>query len=88
MERMTPTPNQDIISLFRWRFVQREDCYPLQIAANGGGYTAIREPITDAVISSHLQGSKTIGPYSSPDSKTKWFCIDIDTLDEAELRKV
>jgi len=84
---MTPTPSQDIISLFRQRFVQREDCYPLQIAGNGG-YTVIREPITDAVIADHLQGSKTIGLYSSPDSTTKWLCIDIDTLDEAELRKI
>jgi hypothetical protein len=87
MEQMTPTPSQDIINLFRQRFVQREDCYPLQIAGNGG-YTVIREPITDAVIADHLQGSKTIGLYSSPDSTTKWLCIDIDTLDETELGKV
>ena len=88
MEDMTPIPIQDIISLFRQRFIQREDCYPLQIAANGGGYTVIREPITDAVIANHLQGNKTIGLYSSADSTTKWLCIDIDTLDKSELRKV
>ncbi|MCX6833342.1 MAG: hypothetical protein NT028_14665, partial [candidate division Zixibacteria bacterium] len=87
MEQMTPTPSQDIINLFRHRFVQREDCYPLQIAGNGG-YTVIREPLTDAIIADHLQGSKTIGLYSSPDSTTKWLCIDIDTLDKAELRRV
>jgi hypothetical protein len=87
MDKMIPTPSQDIINLFRQRFIQREDCYPLQIAGNGG-YTVIREPITDAIIADHLQGSKTLGLYSSPDSTTKWLCIDIDTLDEAELRKV
>lgn len=85
---MTTTPSQDIINLFRQRFIQREDCYPLQIARNGGSYTVIREPLTDAIIAGHLQGSKTIGLYSSPDSTTKWLCIDIDTLDQAELRKV
>jgi len=87
MEQMTQTPSQDIISLFRQRFIQREDCYPLQIAGNGG-YTVIREPITDAIKADHPQGSKTIGLYSSPDSTTKWLCIDIDTLDETELLKV
>jgi len=84
---MTPIPSQEIIDLFRQRFIQREDCYPLQIGSTGG-YTVIREPLTDAIIADHLQGSKTIGLYSSPDSTTKWLCIDIDTLDETELGKV
>ena len=88
MENMTPIPSQDMINMFRQRFIQRDDCYPLQIAANGGGYTVIREPITDAVIANHLQGNKTIGLYSSANSTTKWLCIDIDTLDKSELRKV
>ncbi len=87
MEQMTTTPSQDIINLFRQRFVQREDCYPLQIAGNGG-YTVIREPLADAIIADHLQGNKTIGLYSSPDSTTKWLCIDIDTMEESELRRV
>jgi hypothetical protein len=88
MEQMTPTPSQDIINLFRQRFIQREDCYPLQIAVNGGGYSVRREPLSNFILSNHLQGIRTLGLYSSPDSTTKWLCIDIDTLDQAELRKV
>ena len=82
------TRTQNIISLFRRRFVQRTDCYPLQLKANGGGYTVVREELTDDVILAHLRGEMTIGLYGSPDSTTKWLCIDIDDLDEAAVREV
>jgi len=82
------TRSQRIIGLFRQRFVQRGDCYPLQLKANGGAYTVVREELTDDVIRAHLRGEKTIGLYGSLDSTTKWLCIDIDDLEEGAVREV
>jgi hypothetical protein len=79
---------EKIVSLFRQRFVQRDDCYPVQYGNNGGGYTVVKAKLTDDVILSHLRGGKTIGLYCSPDSMTKWLCIDIDDLDEVAVREV
>jgi len=81
------TRTQSIINLFRQRFVQRRDCYPLQLKA-GGGYTVMREELTDGVIRAHLKGERTIGLYGGSDSTTKWLCIDIDDLEEAAVREV
>ena len=82
------TRTQSIINLFRQRFVQREDRYPLQLKASDGGYTVIREELTDGVIRAHLKGERTIGLYGGSDSTTKWLCIDIDDLEEAAVREV
>ena len=79
---------EKIVSLFRQRFVQRDDCYPVQYANNGGGYTVFKAKLTNEVILSHLRGTKTIGLYGCPDSMTKWLCIDIDDLDEIAVREV
>ena len=79
---------QEIINLFRDRFVQRDDCYPRQYSNNGGGYNVIRKKLTDQVIIRHLQGEETIGLYSSSMSLSKWLCIDIDDLEEAAIREV
>jgi hypothetical protein len=79
---------EKIVSLFRHRFIQRDDCYPVQYGNNGGGYTVVKAKLTDDVILSHLRGGKTIGLYGSPDSMTKWLCIDIDILDEVAVREV
>jgi hypothetical protein len=76
------------ISLIKQRFIQRDDCYPAQYANNGGGYTVVREKLTDAVLLDHLKGVKTIGLYNSSDSRTKWLCIDIDDLEEIAVREV
>ncbi len=59
---------EKIVSLFKQRFVQRDDFYPVQYGNNGGGYTVIKEKLTDVVILSHLKGGKTIGLYVSTDS--------------------
>ena len=79
---------KDVISLFRRKFVNREDCYPLQFNGEGGGYTVVRGSLTDEVILAHLRGEKTIGLYGSPESTTKWLCIDVDDLEEAAVREV
>ena len=80
--------SEKILAIFRQRFIQRDDCYPVQYANNGGGYTVIREKLTDGVLLDHLKGNKTIGLYGSPDSRAKWLCIDIDNLDELAVREV
>lgn len=77
-----------IVSLFKQRFVQRDDCYPVQYGNYGGGYGVLRERLSDEVILSHLKGARTIGLYGSPDSQTKWLCMDIDDLDEIAVREV
>lgn len=77
---------QSIINLFRQRFVQRRDCYPLQV--QGGGYTVVRAELTDDVITTHLRGEGTIGLYGASDGTTKWLCIDVDDLDDAAIREV
>jgi hypothetical protein len=87
-ERVKVFRSQNIISQFRQRFVQRDDCFPLQLRDVGGGYTVIRQKLTDDVLLAHLKGEKTIGLYGSPESTTKWLCIDIDDLEELAVREV
>jgi len=76
----------EMVSLFRERFVQRADLYPVQLA--GGQYTVVRRPLDETVIRRHLQGRITIGLYGAPDSTSKWLCLDIDTHDEVELHRL
>jgi len=75
------------IELFQRRFIQRDDCYPLQLA-KGRGYTVVRDKLTAGTVKQHLQGVKTIGLYGSADSLTKWLCVDIDDLAEVAVREV
>ena len=82
------TRTENIISLFKGRFVHRYDCYPQQYTNNGGGYALRKKILTDQIILSHLKGEKTIGLYGSPQSTTKWICIDIDTTEPAAVREV
>jgi len=82
------TRTEKIINLFKKRFVHRYDCYPQQYTNNGGGYVLRKEKVTDQIILSHLKGKITIGLYGSPQSTTKWICIDIDTTEPAAVREV
>jgi len=82
------TRTQQVIKLFRDRFVQRHDCYPVQYRNNGGGYRVVREKLTDDIILSHLKGQQTIGLYGSVDSTTKWLCIDVDDLNTTAIREI
>jgi len=79
---------EKIINLFKRRFIHRYDCYPQQYKNNGGGYILRNEKLTDQIILSHLKGEKTIGLYGTPQSTTKWLCIDIDTTEPAAVREV
>jgi len=58
------------------RFVQRTDLYPQQL--EGGGYTVVRRTLTDDIVRKHLEGEFTLGLYSTPDSTTRWLCLDVD----------
>jgi len=77
-----------VIDLFRKRFVNRDDCFPQQYYNSNGGYSVIREKLTDDIIREHLKGKRTIGLYSSITSTTKWLCVDIDDLNEIAVREV
>ncbi len=77
---------QKVVALFRDRFVQREDCYPLQRA--DGQYGLVRSPLTDGAIVGHLKGKHTIGLYPAQDGTTKWACIDIDVREPAAVLTV
>lgn len=79
--------SEQISELFWKRFVQRDDCYPVQLSG-GRGYTVIRERLTRKVVTEHLQGKKTIGLYVSANGTTRWLCVDIDDLDEIAVREV
>jgi hypothetical protein len=73
---------QKVVCLFRDRFVQREDCYPLQRV--DGQYGLVRNPLTDgAIIVGHLKGNHTIGLYPAQDGTSKWVCLDIDIREPA-----
>ncbi len=66
-----------VVSLFRERFVNRDDCFAIQLP--DGTYSLVRETLTDEVICRHLHGDMTLGLYPSSGSISKWLCIDIDT---------
>ena len=74
----------ELVRLFRERFVQRVDLYPIQL--DGGGYTGVRRPLTDETICKHLEGELTLGLYTSADSTTRWLCLDVDTKEERVMR--
>ena len=76
----------ELIRLFRERLIQRVDLYPLQLDA--GGYTVVRESLTDDAIRQHITGQLTLGLYTAPDSTTKWLCIDVDTLERTALEEL
>ena len=65
------------IELLKKLFIHRSDIYAKQKA--NGGYSAIASPITDELLTQHLQGKTTIGTYQLDEHNTvKLSCIDID----------
>lgn len=76
----------ELVRLFRSRFVQRADLYPIQL--DTGGYTVVRRPLTDETIRKHLEGELTVGLYTSADSTTRWLCLDVDTKEERVMRSL
>lgn len=64
----------DLINLV----LNRPDAYAIQNP--NGGYFKVKNPVSDAIIKKHLEGSLTIGAYQfNPDNIVKWVCFDIDS---------
>ena len=78
--------SNELVRLFRERFVQRVDLYPIQL--DRGGYTVVRRPLTGETIRKHLKAEITLGLYTSADSTTRWLCLDVDTTDERVMRSL
>ena len=38
METTSEKSAKDVVNRFRYKFIQRDDCYPIRISANGGGH--------------------------------------------------
>lgn len=58
-------------------FVSRQDAYARQL--RDGRYYAVREPVTDTVLKSHLRGTFTAGWYAISGQETvRWGCVDVD----------
>ncbi len=38
MESTSEKSTKDVVNRFRYKFIQRDDCYPIRISANGGGH--------------------------------------------------
>jgi hypothetical protein len=71
---------QQHLQTYRDLFIHREDVYARQ--SPKGAYFLKREPVSDDVIRSHLEGKITAGWYAlSPENTTKWVCLDADRDD-------
>jgi hypothetical protein len=77
----------DQIKLFRSLFAGRNDAYGLETK---NGHKAIREPLTDQIILSHLQGSARVGvyPLHKNELTVEWACIDVDEHDRAKVQRI
>jgi hypothetical protein len=68
---------QHHLQTYREPFIHRQDLYAQQTSE--GAYFLKREPTTDDVVRSHLEGTITAGWYAlSPENTTKWVCLDAD----------
>jgi len=68
------------LELIRRFFLGRQDAYGLETK---NGYKAIREPLTDELLSAHLSGTTRIGVYPIlPGNLVKWSVFDFDVRPE------
>src|SRR6266496_2599234 len=71
------------LDIYRSTFINREDSFALQTSK--GSYYLKASPVTDDVISSHLEGTITAGWYAlKPDHSLKWVALDADRADGLE----
>ena len=70
------TDKSALVQALRQLFVNREDCYCMQLKK---GYTRVEQPLTDIILHRHLKGEITVGSYQlSNESLVKWLCFDFD----------
>jgi len=75
-----------LIEAFAHTFINRDDCYPKQLA--NGAYVSIKEPFTTDLIYAHLRGEITLGTYAlSSESIARWVCLDADELGQWQALK-
>jgi hypothetical protein len=68
---------QKHLDIYRSTFIHREDSFALQTSK--GSYYRKASPVTDDVISSHLDGSISAGWYAlTSDNSLKWVALDAD----------
>lgn len=61
-------------------WINRTDCYGAY--RKGGAQYTSKTKLTPAVLKAHLAGKRTIGLHTtSPESTSRWACIDIDAHD-------
>jgi hypothetical protein len=78
LSSQSQTPHQNILHLevFKQLFVNRTDCYCIQLKQ---GYTRVEQSLTDAVLEKHLRGELTAGSYQlNQENLVKWLCFDFD----------
>ena len=77
--------NELTIEKIKDLFIIRNDTFAEQSPKSS--YARIEQELTDADLTAHLDGKKTIGVYQlSPESRVKWVCYDFDgdKLEEQE----
>jgi len=73
---MVETEQLQPLELLKTLFVNREDCYCLQLKQ---GYIRVEEALTDAILESHLKGEMTVGSYQlDHENLVKSLVFDVD----------
>jgi hypothetical protein len=74
---------QKHLDIYRATFIHREDSFALQTSK--GSYYLKASPVTDDVVTSHLEGTTTAGWYALSSNNTlKWAALDADRPDGLE----
>jgi len=76
------------VRILRKLFINRSDAYGTRSVKDDEVWQ-VKNPLTDAILVAHLLGRKHVGVYSlTPDGKTKWVCVDIDSDDFVSAREL
>lgn len=77
-----------VVKAYTSTFMQRDDCYPLQL--EDGTYATVKKPFHINLVTAHLQGRLTLGAYALDENHTaRWLCFDADNPDQwAEIQIV
>ncbi len=68
---------EQLVVPFSATFIQRQDCYPLQLPT--GRYICVKKRLTMTHVIDHIQGKHTLGAYVlDARSVARWLCLDVD----------
>lgn len=83
-----PEFEMEIVNAYTSTFIQREDCYPIQL--EDGKYATVKKTFHINLITAHLQGRLTLGAYALDTNHTaRWLCFDADNPNQwAEIQTV